>query len=950
MGTFAASTLCRALLSSGAFCAIGLSTGMIASAADAEVAAQVPQDVAEVPQDAAASPEQDVAIAPAEASASGPAERQDIVVTGTRIAGFNAPTPVTALNQQQLQAKAARSVSELLLDIPALRFNQNTGTVSSPTGASNLDLRALGPNRTLLLVDGRRFAATDPTGGVDINVIPAVLINKIEIVTGGASAAYGSDAVSGVVNITLDDRFEGIKGDVQYGQTTYDDVHEPGASLAVGKSFMDGRLHLVAAGDVYKNTGQSDQSSRPWGRKDYAVLTNPAFAPGNGQPQRLILPGSTTSQLTFGGVTALSNIAALRGIQFGPGGTVLPFEYGSNVGTSLMTGGSGARLTRTANILPRYNRQSGFGRASFDLTANVSIYADVLYSRNEASADQTPNLDSGTIRIRRDNAYLPAAVAAIMDANRVATLQIGRINAEDGVFKSKSITEVLRYSGGAEGTFGGSWKWSGFAQLTRNDYTRDDQNNRITANFLNAVDAVVNPATGRIVCRSTLTNANNGCVPANLFGAGSISREAVNYYTGTSRLRSSQSQDLYAVNLTGKPFSIWAGDVSIAVGGEYRREAVRATSDPISQASGWRQINAQPLNGSYNVKEAFGEIVVPLLKDSPLGRKLDVDGAVRVTDYSTSGTVTTWKGGANYTPFDSVRFRGTISRDIRAPNVNELFSGQTQLISNIIDPLTNRSLATPQFTGGNPALQPERAKTYSAGIVIEPSFVPRLHLSVDYYSISIKDAILSLTGQQIVDACVTLGQANLCDAITRDPVTNSITRVQATLFNAAAVATNGVDIEAAYSFPLGSGSLNIRALGTYVNKLTTTINGVTTDTAGQTGATGGVPHWRGNLFINYRDDRLTAGGLIRWVQGGKFNNLYVGGIDINDNSVGGRGYLDLNAGYKVLQGVELFTKINNVFDRDPPPTPQPIVQASAAGSVFYDRIGRFISVGARFKF
>jgi outer membrane receptor protein involved in Fe transport len=875
----------------------------------------------------------------------------DIVVTGTRLSGFAAPTPVTSITQQDLQTKAVRSVTELMLDIPALKFNQNSGTVSQPIGASNLDLRGLGPSRTLLLLDGRRFAATDPTGGVDVNVIPAVLISKIEIVTGGASAAYGSDAVSGVVNITLDSKLEGIKGSLQYGQTTHDDHHQPGASLAAGKSFIDDRLHIVAAGDYYKNTGQLDQSRRDWGRNNYAVLNNPAYTPTNGQPQRLILPGSTTSQLTYGGVTALNSIPALRGLQFGPGGTVLPYTYGTNVGSSFMTGGDGATPMESANISPRYKRYAGFGKATFDITDTTSIYADILWSRSKAFVDQLPNPDAGTLVIRRDNAFLPTAVRSLIPAN--GTLSIGRINGEDGVFNTETISTVRRYGFGVDGKLGGGWEWGAFAQLSRNSYARDDNNNRINANFLKAVDAVISPVSGRPVCRvnadASTANDDPACVPANVFGAGSISPEAVAYYAGTSSLRARQKQDFFAASVNGSPFSLPAGEVRIAVGAEYRKEAVRQTSDPISQASGWRQINAQTLRGQYNVKEAFAEVGVPILEDAPLAQHLDVNGAVRYTDYSTSGSVTTWKLGANYTPVAGVRFRGTVSRDIRAPNVNELFSGQSQGLPIIIDPVTNRSLLTTVLTGGNPDLDPEKAKTYTVGFILEPRFLPRFHLSVDYYTIKIDGAILALQGQQVVDGCHINNQTFLCDAITRD-TSNTITRVQATQFNAATFETNGVDIEAAYSLPLGNGTLTARALTNYVGKL---YNSAVGEIAGTTGQTSGIPHWRGNVGLYYSTSRFNLGALARYVQGGLFNNLYFEGggpNSINDNHLGSRIYLDLSGGYKVMESVELFAKINNLFDRDPPIAPQIVTQASAAASPFYDRIGRYISGGVRFKF
>ena len=876
-------------------------------------------------------------------------EIAEVAVTGTRISGFTAPTPVTSVGIEELQMKAVRNVADLMQDIPALRVNFNTGQVSAPLGSSNLDLRALGANRTLLLLDGRRFGATDSTGGVDVNVIPTVLIKKIDIVTGGASAAYGSDAVSGVVNMFLDNEFEGLKTDVQYGQSKYDDVRQTGASFGYGKSLLGGRLHFVTAGDYTKNSGQASQASRPWGRNNVAILNNPAYVAGNGQAQRLILPNSLLSQMTYGGVTAVNSNAALRGIEFLPGGVTRPFAYGTNVGSTFMTGGGGISVIGDANILPELERGSGYAHVSFDLNDSAKLYADALYSHATAFADQLFNTDTGNLTIRRENAFLPQNVRNIMVANNLQTFQMGRLDTEAGVFTTDVTMKVQRYAVGAEGTFFDGWNWDVYAQFGRNNYDRRDNNNRITANYAAAVDAVINPATGLAVCRSTLTNPNNGCVPANVFGQGSISPAAVAYYTGTSWVNQEQEQNVYAFKIDGHPFSTWAGPVATAFGAEYRTEAIEVDSDPISQASGWRQINAQKLDGSYNVKEGFVEVGVPLLNEKPFAYLLDLNGAVRRTDYSTSGGVTTWKVGLNYEPIEELRVRGTLSRDIRAPNINELFSGQNQGISPLIDPLNNTQRSVVQLTGGNPNLTPERALSYTFGAVYNPSWAPGLRMSADYYSIDLEDAISALTPQQVVDGCYRQGQQDLCNQLTRD-ATGVLTRVEATLLNTAATETSGIDLELGYSFDLAAGKLSLRMLTTYVDKLTTTINGVLTDRAGQVGATGGIPHWRGNVSADFRTQKYTAGILYRYVEGGTYDNTFIEGIDINDNSVSGRSYVDLSGAYRITDAIEIFGKINNVLDADPPATPNIIAQTIYANAPFYDRTGRYYIAGARMRF
>lgn len=929
------------------------STDALAQADAGSVIAALAQENAAslaAPQSAAV---QDDAGASSTAAAAGddsrPGSDGEILVTGTRISGFTAPTPVTSFNQEQLQERAVRNVADLMIDIPALKPNQNLGQSTTPIGASNLDLRGLGPARTLVLLDGRRLAATAPTGDIDVNTIPAILIKRIEIVSGGASAAYGSDAVSGVVNLFLDNKFSGIKGDIQYGETKYGDIRQPGASLAWGQGFAD-RGHIVLAAEYSENSGQLSQATRDWGARNWGLLTNPNFTTTNGQPRQLILPDAVYSQMTPGGVTAVNSIPALRGIQFGPGGVVQPFTYGQYVGNSFMIGGSGGPNGGSANILPSLRRGSAYGRVTYDLTDNLSIYADALYARGKVFSDLNPNFDAGTLVIRNDNAYLPASIRAILVANNRTSFNIGRQNNEDGESEVRVDTQVQRYGAGVEGSLGNGWTWDGYFQISRNSYAVEITNIRVQSRWLAAVDAVVNPATGQVVCRSTLTAPTNGCIPANVFGAGSISAAAVNYYNGVSTLDSKQEQEVVALNLQGSPFATWAGPVSLALGAEYRREAVSAVSDPLSQAKAFRSGNPQGVSGSFNVKEVFAEIVVPLAKDVPFAHLLDVNLAGRVTDYSSSGTVSTYKVGINYSPFADLRFRGTMSRDIRAANVNELYSGQTQVLTVLLDPFTNTSRQTAVITGGNPNLDPERARSYVVGGVYQPSWLPGAQFSIDYYSISISDAIESLNGPQVLDSCFRLNLQDLCDAITRDPATNIISQVSTTLINVAKVETAGIDFEAAYSFALGSGRATGRVLVTHVNKLATTIVSETTDFAGQVGVNGGVPHWRGNVSLTYRTDKFHVGAMVRYAQGGTYNNVFVEGVDINDNSVPGRAYLDLTGSYRITPGVELFGAIDNVFDNDPPVTVNSALAPFAAQSLFYDRIGRFYSAGVRFRF
>ncbi len=854
-----------------------------------------------------------------------------------------------------MKAKAIVNLGAIQSDIPQFRPNNDNAYNAGPIGGSYLDLRGLGRARTLVLLDGRRLAPTSPDGGVDVSTIPAALIQRIEIVTGGASAAYGSDAVSGVVNISLDNNFNGLRGQAQYGQSKYDDNKEKSFSAAAGTGFADGRGHITIAGEIYNNSGQDSQGTRPWGRSQYCLLTNPNYvASGANGAKNIISAGCTYSMMTDGGVIVAPVGSPLRGIQFGAGGTPTPFTYGNYPGGFYQQGGSGGNESYYANISPELSRKVGYGRLSYEIAPSVTAYVEGMYAYETGYYELVSNYDNGTLTIQRDNAYLPASVRDIMLANNITSFRMGRTNIETGFEGNYKAQRDGRYTAGLKGKIAGGWTWDAFAQFSRNSYLSTSPLNRIQQNWFNAVDAVVDPSSGQVVCRVTLTNPNSGCVPANVFGPGSVSAASQAYFMGTSVSKQHQTQDLYAANVRGEPFSTWAGPISVAFGGEYRRESIDGTSDPISLARGWRSINQQPLNGSLNVKEAYLETVVPLLKDKPFAETIELNAAGRITNYSISGTVETWKVGLNYSPFTDLRFRGTLSHDIRAPSINELFQSQTQVIGlTVVDnsktPAQTASIL--QLTGGNPNLKPEIGDTRTFGVVYQPSWLPGFRASVDYYHIKIKGAITSLSAQVIADSC-NQGQTAFCGLITRDPVTNTITQIQATTINAQSFRTDGVDFEAVYQRPLFTGNLTLRALATYVGHVVVTSNGVSIDyvtqVAGEIG--NGVPRWRGVVEGTYQQGPLIFTALVRLVGGGTYNSTYVNGVDINDNHIPGRTYLDLSASYDINPHLQIYGKVNNAFDRDPPVTTNTLSLAQTATSPFYDVIGQTWLAGVRVKF
>lgn len=881
----------------------------------------------------------------------------EVVVTASRVArdGFTAPTPTTVLGAAEIEAQGARNISSVLFELPAMRPTQTNPLSSQNSGSTYANLRGLGSDRTLVLVDGRRFVPNSAGGGVDTNVIPAALVQRIEVVTGGASAAWGSDAVAGVVNLLLDDDLTGFRADTQYGLSEHNDEEEISASLAFGTGFANDRGHFVIATDVLDNSGILDQSRRDWSAKNWTLFSNPDFAPGNGQVARIITPDATLSRATYGGV--IIGPGPLRGIQFGPGGTPMQFNTGSIVGTLYQLGGDGAHLGDGANLSAPRKRQSVFSKMKFDLTDNVNLFAEVAYAKSETTLDIVETTDNGSssITIQRDNAFLPEAVRTMMADNDIDSFTMGRVHAELGREINTVSNEVKRAAIGLEGSFGAGWNWDIYYQYGRNRYDAQLAAHRIEALWRQAVDAVIDPASGKAVCRSTL--ANDGCLPINVFGPNSIDPAAGARVIGTQKYLVDSTQSVAAASLQGEPFSIWAGPVSVAAGVEYRKETMDGDSDPISQANGWRYGNPKPVRGEFDVQEIFAETVVPLASGLPFADSIEFNGAVRYTDYSTIGDVVTWKAGLNYSPTDQLRFRATRSRDIRAPNIGELFSTGNTILVSVTDPATLQDSRILGVTGGNPNLSEEVADTLTAGVVYEPSWLNGLHLAADYYEIELDDAIAAIAAQAVVDRCYR-GQTNFCSAITRDPGTGLLVRVAGGQFNLEKLRTRGVDFEAGYSFPLSRiadsapGTLGLRLLATRVFELSSTDGTTLIETAGQV-VRDGVPHWNVNFSSTYANGPATWTLRARYVGGGKFNNAW-GPYDISDNTVSGRFYLNTSLGYTLAEtdtmDVQLFGKIDNLLDKDPPITPDAGVQPLASSSVHYDRIGRTYALGVRLRF
>jgi len=789
-------------------------------------------------------------------------------------------------------------------------------------------------------------------------------------VTGGASSSWGSDAVAGVVNFVLDRDFTGLKGQVQGGVTDYGDDRNWNVSLAAGAKFAGGRGHILLSGELAHSDGTVGIGSRKWynGRK---ILNNPAYTATNGQPRLIVRDNVGISQATPGGIF-LSG--ALRGTYFGPGGTPGQFNFGSVVSDPLQVGGDWqySDYGTTVNIAPELGRQNIFGRVSYEVTDNVEIYGQASYARSTANQDATVYAKLGTLTIKPDNAYLPASIAAQIPA---AGLTYGTWNGDLGRSPVYNRRSAARFVLGATGKFdalGTNWSWDLYGQRSINR-VYNSVRTIATAKYTEAIDAVRN-ANGQIVCRSTLTAPTNGCVPFDVFGTGVVSQAAANYVLGLSWGDTKLTQDVVAATLRGEPFSTWAGPVSVATGIEHRREKVSGSNDPLSSVRGWDQGNYIASFGSFDVTEGFFETVVPLAKDLPFAQSLDLNAAVRATSYSTSGYVTTWKAGLTYTPIEDISFRFTRSRDIRAPNLAELFQSGVGGRATAPDPFRNNVSTTFLTTQvGNPNLLPEKADTLGFGVILKPRFVPGLTASVDYYDVRIKDAITTVAPLTIINSCFA-GNAVLCSGITRDS-TGAISLVTSVPINFAKQIARGLDFEASYRTEVFGGSLTLRGLATRylknyqdngINKPTDTVGKNNADAA-QAAATGSgstsLPKWRYMASLSFDRDPVGFTFTARGFSDGVYNPAFiqctsscptstVDNMTIDNNHIPGAIYFDVNTTFKFKEGLEAFVVVDNILNTDPV---QIGVGPNVGGSPIplnqslYDTLGRVFRVGVRFK-
>ena len=934
----------------------------------------------------------------------------DIIVTGSRItaSGFTAPTPTTVLGEEQIQNNAQPNIFNTIAQLPSLQGSTGaaTGTFSTSSGQqglSSFSLRGLQPIRTLTLLDGQRVVGANVTGVPDISMFPQLLVKRVDIVNGGASASYGSDAVGGVVNFITDTRFEGFKGNILGSITNYGDDETGLVQAAFGRAFLDDRLHVVVSGeyDHEGGVGAGDfgtdlAGSRDWYRATTLMNTGQA---NNGLPQFNYRDFAQPYQYSLYG---LINNGPLQGIAFDRSGTPFAFNYGSGgtpTGTGAVDGcfrgnsfcvggdlsgapGSGGSLK---SALERIN---GYGRIGFDFAENNEVYVSVNVAQVTTSNQPSPGYGRASLTVQCANPYLPQLVRDRCATAGVTSFGFGSSNGAFPDTRVHTDRRQYRFVGGLKGRFalvGTDWNYDGYYEHgTTKSYIDVD---RITLQnrYVAATNAVA--LNGAIVCADAAARAA-GCQPINIFGGFEPSAAALSYIQPENGpfQHTTLKQDVASLNISGQPVDLWAGPLSIAFGGEYRREFYRVNADPYgagvsdispnsaaypadpllnaAQGSNWAAGNYKNGNGKYDVVEGYLEVDLPLWSSEAAGRA-NLNGAGRITHYSTSGTIWAWKVGGTWdTPLDGIRLRAVTSRDVRAPNLSELFAAPTvTTLPNFNDPFRNVAVQAFQNTVGNPALRPETARNTEVGIALSrPSWLPGLGLSFDYYDIKLNGVISSLSAQQIVQFCFDGNQA-FCGGFQLDGAqgTNFI-NVQP--FNLASWQTSGFDIEASYQWqrPLGlPGSFTLRTLGTHIRKFVVNAGIAGVDPVDQAGANNGAtPDWKWLAVQTYDSGRFSLTVQERWFSDGTFGNQYIvcqtscpastaNHPTIDYNVMKGAFYMDVGASFEITKGLTLYGKVDNLFDRDPTASPQTNTGLDV-NPALYDTLGRIYRVGLRARF
>jgi outer membrane receptor protein involved in Fe transport len=956
-----------------------------------------------------------LAAAPAYAQATGGQVVEELVVTGSRIARPNLeqPTPITTITSEAIANSGTQSLGDVLAQLPAL---SSSGTVRANSdasagvgGLSYPDLRNLGTSRTLTLVNGQRHVAADAGDtAVDLNTIPTALVDRVDVITGGASAIYGSDAVTGVINIILKDNFEGYQFDVQAGGPLNENYGQNySASFTGGWNFADdrGNVTLTAFGD--KQERVRGQNIR--GLADWATVVNPAnTGPADGIPDRIYRPYVQSEFFHRYGSIATFDLVAVTGFNAAGQPVAIPPRTGEN---NLFFGSFAAPCPVCdssdfgVTAIPRQTRWGLESTFRYQITPAIRFRGDVKYVQTKTLDTFSPSFTTFEYGLDPDNAFITPGIQNVLNQFPNDGFLVSRINYDIGGRNDDTLRKTFRTVLGLDGSVDAGFsdvKWDLTYNFGRTRNKFHSVNGLIPGNFNAAIDAVRDPATGQIRCRKDVPSAfyqgytppsasiltNETCVPFNLFGEQN-SPAARDYVTFEADRKHSITQQVATATAafdTGRFFNLPGGAVEFATGVEWRSERSRNINDPFIQ-SGITETAPQPnALGGFEVKEAFLEVETPILRDAPWAYELTLNGAIRAADYSHAGKATAYMVRGTYAPIRDLTFRGTYSKATRAPNISEAFLPATPGFNAIFDPCEANSLdikptrqancaalgvtfqnATdnqfPGVTSGNADLRSEKAETWTVGFVVQPRFAPGLSITLDYYNIKINDAISFLDPQDAADKCVDgpVLAVDYCNLILRDPATRQIQSYVSTYLNQAKLVTAGYDLQVAYNREIGDWTSGLGPLSGLDGRFTASLTANYTEklrqfafqdfpeTVDREEGEIGDARWSFISSLAYNQGPVTLTWESQFIDKVRRNKDV--SLERNDRPyVEAVWYHDLIARYRfdIGRGTEVFAGVNNIFDKTIPVGLTG--NGAVSGDTSYDIFGRYLFAGVRARF
>jgi outer membrane receptor protein involved in Fe transport len=919
-------------------------------------------------------------------------EVEEILVTGSRLIrqDYVAISPITTVDSDLIQQSGNVTLEETINMYPQL--NPDTTSASNQSGGDGVlapDLRGLGPVRTLVLVDGKRFIPASSTGLSDMAIVPDMLIDRIEISTGGASAVYGSDAIAGAVNFIMRDDYEGFDIRYQWGEAGEGDATTNKIDLLFGANTAGGEGNIT----LYSSYTKRDpvfMENRAFSRQPFLADSTGQlneFGSGNIPGGKIFIPSSD-----FGMIQGVDLVGAaqncpgpIQGVRFGDNSEPLPFCRPTDQ----------FNYAATNFILRPLERWQFSALGHYELYEGIEAYTQVFYTKKEnewqqaalAVAPTSAGASNGTLLLPNadTNPLFPAPLQQFFAANRnyfdpdgdgvFQTVGNGRRFLEFGPRNANILQDSYGVTAGFRGDLDlgdNSWSWDGFYQYQRSDLNQTRVGLLSQSRTTLGLDVVV--VNGQPQCRVQLL----GCVPVNVYGTNTLTPEMSEFLDVTTGRADKFERQVLGASIAGDLFDMPAGPVATALGFEWRDEKYRTVPDEISASGDLGGVPPQNVSGQYDLWEVYAEARFPIVES------FAIEGAARYSDYSTIGGVTTWRVGLDWQPIDWMRGRLSVSTAIRAPNLNELFAPPNQSFIGGVDPCVVDNNPTPEikqlcqqqgvpanvvdnlqvgasqgwseFSGGNTNLNEEESDTVTVGLVFTPPITQNLSFSIDYWEIEVESAISQVSSQALVNSCFETLDNSLpaCQSITRDQLGN-IEQVNAPLLNLQTRKVSGIDFQIDYAMDIADSTLDLRWVSTWQDEDSVIVleGQQPIECAGLLGGT-----CSGNFIRATPDFRGLASAI--WTRGHanvRTDIELIGDFDLSEDAfpnnnvpVSSQYYWDIAGGYRFNETIELFAGVNNILDEQPP-----LIGFRAGGdsntqAQLYDTVGRRYFIGTTVSF